>query len=83
MEAGGKQMVPMLLRQVGPGTRQVHPIHISFLLENLGAKDKMLCSIFDIQQIFSEVWVHTNFNKIIFLFSKNSETTMCLKSCDG
>lgn len=41
----------------------------------------MLCSIFDIQQIFTEV--HTNFNKIIFLFSKKSETATCLKSGDG
>lgn len=83
MEGGRRQTVSVLLRQVGLGTRQIQPMQASFLLENLGAQDKMLCSIFEIQQIFTEVWAQTNFNKIVFPFSKNSETAMCWKSRDG
>lgn len=57
-------------------------MHISFLLKIWVPRMKCFLWFLIFNKIFTEVWAHTNFNKIMFLFSKNSETIMPLKPCD-
>lgn len=80
MEAGKRQMLPLLLRDLGLGSWSTNACF--FFAQDLGTKGETLCLVFDIQQLFAEVWVHTNFNKIVFLFSKNSETVTFMKPYD-